>query len=100
MKKSLKNNTIYNNLSKCAITREERQELIREFGAEVAEEYICRTTKYHCCNLKTIRKWIAEDQQKHQKDKNVFNAFPQRNYSEAQMNFMECQLLGNSVNKS
>lgn len=100
MKKSLKNNTIYNNLSKCAITREEKQELIREFGAEVAEEYIRRTTEYHCCNLKTIRKWIAEDQQKHRKDKNVFNTFPQRNYSEAQMNFMECKLLGNSVNKS
>lgn len=57
-KKNLKNNNIY----KRAMTHKEKQELIQEFGSEITEEYIRRTSEYHCCNPKTIRKWIMEDQ--------------------------------------
>lgn len=56
--KNLKNNNIY----KRAMTHKEKQELIQEFGSEITEEYIRRTSEYHCCNPKTIRKWIMEDQ--------------------------------------
>lgn len=86
-------NNISNTLSKRAITREEKQELVLEFGEQMTEEYIRRTSAYHCCNLETIRKWIAEDQKKHRHNKNMFTSFPQRNYSNVEMNLIEQQLL-------
>lgn len=94
IEKQIRNNKVYNTISKRAITREERQELIQEFGEKIAEEYIRKTSEYHCCNPETIRRWIAEDQHKHQHNKNMFCAFPQRTYNKAQMDAMEEELLG------
>lgn len=90
--KNLKNNNIY----KRAMTHKEKQELIQEFGSEITEEYIRRTSEYHCCNPKTIRKWIMEDQKKHKHSGNSFNFFPQRSYAKAEMDALEKHLLGRS----
>lgn len=90
---TLNDNKIYNNIAKRAITREEKQELIQEFGAEITEEYIRRTSEYHCCNPVTIRKWITEDQKKHKRNENAFATFPQRNYEQNVMNALERHLL-------
>ena len=86
-------NNISNTLSKRAITREEKQNLIQEFGAEITEEYIRRTSEYHCCNPETIRKWITKDQKKHKRNWNAFTSFPQRNYDQNVMDALERYLL-------
>ena len=75
------------------ITREEKQNLIQEFGAEITEEYIRRTSEYHCCNPETIRKWITKDQKKHKRNWNAFTSFPQRNYDQNVMDALERYLL-------
>lgn len=65
------------------LTQEEKDKLIREYGADMAEDYIKRTTQYHCCNYDTIRKWIAEDKEKERNrkpKKNTFNNIPQHDY--------------------
>ncbi len=65
------------------LTQEEKDKLIREYGPNVTEDYIQRTTQYHCCNYATIRKWIAEDKEKERSrkpKKNTFNNIPQHDY--------------------
>ncbi len=65
------------------LTQEEKDKLIDEYGADMAEDYIKRTTQYHCCNYATIKKWIAEDKEKERSrkpKKNTFNNIPQHDY--------------------
>lgn len=65
------------------LTQEEKDKLIRKYGPNVTEDYIQRTTQYHCCNYATIRKWIAEDKEKERSrkpKKNTFNNVPQHDY--------------------
>lgn len=65
------------------LTQEEKDKLIDEYGADMAEDYIKRTTQYHCCSYATIRKWIAEDKEKERSrkpKKNTFNNIPQHDY--------------------
>lgn len=65
------------------LTQEEKDKLIKEYGADVTEDYIKRTTQYHCCDYATIRKWIAEDKEKERSrkpKKNTFNNIPQHDY--------------------
>lgn len=65
------------------LTQEEKDKLIDEYGADMAEDYIKRTTQYHCCSYATIRKWIAEDKEKEQSrkpKKNTFTNVPQHDY--------------------
>lgn len=84
--------------AKKGISQEEKETLYQEFGEEIVEDYIGRTTDYHCCSYATIKKWIAEDQEKHKrKDTNVnkFNNFPQRDYGSDGMSELERQLLEN-----
>ena len=84
--------------AKKGISKEEKDRLVEEFGKEIVEDYIERTTNYKCCNYTTIKKWIAEDREKHKhKDAgaNKFNDFPQRDYGSDGMNALERQLLGN-----
>lgn len=62
---------------------EEKEQLIKEYGADVTEDYIQRTTQYHCCNYATIKKWIGEDKEKERSrkpKKNTFNNIPQHDY--------------------
>lgn len=99
-KKIKEENSIFKRAN--SITREEKQDLVHEFGEEVTEEYIRRTTQYHCCNYATIKKWIAEDQEKHKRKEtstNKFNDFPQRDYGSDGMSALERQLLEKSVGK-
>ncbi len=88
--------------AKKGISQEEKETLVKEFGEEIVKDYIERTTQYHCCNYATIKKWIAEDQEKHKRKEtsvtkaaNNFNNFPQRDYSSDGMSALERQLLGN-----
>lgn len=65
------------------LTHEEKDKLIKEYGADVTEDYIKRTTQYHCCSYATIKKWIAEDKEKERSrkpKKNTFNNIPQHDY--------------------
>lgn len=65
------------------LTQEEKDKLIKEYGADVTEDYIKRTTQYHCCDYDTIKKWIAEDKEKERSrkpKKNTFTDIPQRDY--------------------
>lgn len=65
------------------LTREEKDKLIKEYGADVTEDYIQRTTQCHCCSYATIKKWIAEDKEKERSrkpKKNTFNNIPQHDY--------------------
>ncbi len=65
------------------LTQEEKNKLIDEYGADVTEDYIKRTTQYHCCDYDTIKKWIAEDKEKERSrkpKKNTFTDIPQRDY--------------------
>ena len=65
------------------LTQEEKNKLIKEYGVDIAEDYIKRTTQYHCCNYDAIRKWIAEDKEKERSrkpKKNSFNNIPQHDY--------------------
>lgn len=78
---------------------EEKDKLIREYGPNVTEDYIKRTTQYHCCNLSTIRKWIAEDKEKERSrkpKKNTFTNIPQHQYTEEEMKDLERELLARS----
>lgn len=80
-------------ISKRAIlTREEKEKLMQEFGEEIVEDYIRRTTPYKCCNYATIRKWIIEDKGKKPR-RNNFSNFPQRNYGEDRMSELEQSIL-------
>lgn len=72
-------------ISKCVphLRAHEKEQLVKEFGKELVEDYIQRTTQYHCCNYATIRKWIAEDKEKERSrkpKKNTFNNVPQHDY--------------------
>lgn len=65
------------------LTQEEKDKLIKEYGVDVIEDYIKRTTQYHCCSYATIKKWIAEDKEKERSrkpKKNTFTNIPQRDY--------------------
>lgn len=88
--------------AKKGISQEEKDKLYQEYGEELVKDYIGRTTDYKCCNYTTIKKWIAEDREKHKrkntnvtKAANNFNNFPQRDYGSDGMNALERQLLGN-----
>lgn len=71
----------------------EREELIKEYGIELVDEYIRRTTQYKCCNYETIKRWIEEDQKKEKNKKRGFCNFSQRKYTEDQMKILERELL-------
>lgn len=77
------------------LTPEDKQKLYQKYGSELTEEYIKRTTQYHCCDYETIEKWIEEDKEKKQNNqkKNRFNDFPQRQYTQEEMIKLERILL-------
>lgn len=81
--KSKLNESILERKEGKTLTPEEKELLIKEYGIDVVEDYIQRTTQYHCCSYATIRKWIAEDKEKEQSrkpKKNTFNNIPQHDY--------------------
>ena len=84
-------------ISKKGISQEEKDRLIKEFGEEIVEDYIERTTNYKCCDYSTIRKWIMEDQDKKPVNRNQFLQFPQRERTPEQINNLEQVLLRNSM---
>lgn len=81
------------------ISQEEKDQLIKEFGKSTVENYIQRTMNYKCCNYATIRKWIAEDENKEHttgydyKRHNPFNNFQQRKITQEELDELERQLL-------
>lgn len=77
------------------LTPEDKQKLYQKYGSELTEEYIKRTTQYHCCDYETIEKWIEEDKGKKQNNqkKNRFNDFPQREYTQEELINLERILL-------
>lgn len=81
--KSKLNESVLERREKKTLTPEEKKLLAKEYGIDVTEDYIKRTTQYHCCNYDTIRKWIAEDKEKERSrkpKKNSFNDIPQHDY--------------------
>lgn len=81
------------------LTPEEKEELIKEYGVDVVEDYINRTTQYHCCNLSTIKRWITEDNEKKQNRstaKNSFKSFSQRNYTKEEIEALERDFVENN----
>lgn len=81
--KSKLNESILERKENQTLAPEEKEKLIKEYGVEVTEDYIQRTTQYHCCSYDTIRKWIAEDKEKERSrkpKKNTFNNIPQHDY--------------------
>lgn len=83
------------------LTQKEKDKLIDEFGTSLTEKYIEKTSNYNkCCNYAIIRQWILEDREKKQDTKNShkvqnqFNNFPQRDYSQEDMDGLE-QILVN-----
>lgn len=85
-------------VKKDMLSQKEKDKLINEFGKEVVEDYIERTTNYKCCNYATIRQWILEDREKKpkkQQEKNQFKRFMQRETSQEELDEMERILLRN-----
>lgn len=81
-----------------ALLPEDVEQLVKEFDRDTVNEYIERTTLYHCCNALTIRKWITEDRKKSINRKsqgrvNKFNNFPQREMNTENLNDLERRLL-------
>lgn len=80
------------------ISQEEKDQLIKEFGKDIVEDYIQRTMDYKCCNYDTIRKWIIEDKDKkcirgYNYKQNSFNNFQQREMLQEDLDKLEQQLL-------
>ena len=87
-------------ISKCVphLHAHEKEQLINEFGKDIVEDYIQRTTNYKCCNYATIRQWILEDRKKKskkQQEKNQFKRFMEREASQEELDEMERILLRN-----
>ncbi len=88
-------------ISKCVphLRAHEKEQLVKEFGKELVEDYIERTKQYKCCNYATIKKWIAEDKEKERSrkpKKNTFTDIPQHQYTEEEMKDLERELLARS----
>lgn len=74
------------------LTPQQKQQLISEFGEEIVEDYIRRTSEYNCCCEKNIREWIRQDREKNRK-RNKFGDFPQRKYTASDYSMIEEMLL-------
>lgn len=71
------------------LTYEEMDKLINEFGRELVEDYIERTSAYNCCTYAKIRQWITEDMDKKTKSKKQFNQFMERETSREKLDELE-----------
>ena len=85
------------------LTPTQKEQLIKEFGKELVNEYIQLTTTYHLCNYDTIRQWIIEDKEKQSirqnirvKSNNQFFQFSQREVTDEEMDELEKKLLANN----
>lgn len=98
LKESKVKKSIVKERRETALPPEEIEQLVKEFGRDTVNEYIERTTSYHCCNTPTIRKWITEDRKKSINRKsqgrvNKFNNFPQREMNTENVDDLERRLL-------
>lgn len=83
-------------VKKDMLPQEEKDRLVNEFGKDIVEDYIQRTTNYKCCNYATIRQWILEDREKKpkgNKQKNQFHQFMERDISKEELDKLEKMLI-------
>lgn len=86
------------------LSPEEKDKLVKEFGKELADEYIERAMGYdHCYNYNTIKRWISQDEKKQyrqRRSKNQFFQFMERETTKEELDELERKLLRIGLQKA